>query len=90
MNATATNPATRMMPLTMLTITFGRSSDVPADGQPEAALIWSSTWGLLQMLSSAKVGVRGVKVLRPRAQKAAAMMMEVMNLDSFDMWGDLL
>ena len=42
------------------------------------------------MLSSAKAGVKGVRVLRPRAQNATAMMMEVMNLDIFDMWGDLL
>lgn len=42
------------------------------------------------MLSSAKAGVKGVRALRPRAQKVVARMVEVMILDSFDMWGDLL
>lgn len=89
MNTTAAVPAIRMTALAIPWTTLGSSSVEPLE-QPEADLIWSSTWGLSQMLSSAKAGVKGVRALRPRAQKAAAMMMEVMILDSFDMWGDLL
>lgn len=89
MNTTAIIPATSIMAFAMPWMTLGSSSVEPLE-QPEADLIWSSTWGLLQMLSSAKAGVKGVKALRPRAQKAAVMMVEVMILDSFDMWGDLL